>query len=162
MAQLLPSNYIVSREVTRSFSPEDRNFAAKISAGNERRVGLTHPDLIKNKHFFQPVIRNIRSENNSSQKDRNSRDEEDPHGLESFPQYCMTCEKQFPPTSSCRYLYCSETCKQEDQGFEDTLPTITANNSLRYSLFATRNDHYYNGFRNLRLPTTIPLSSESH
>ncbi|EFY90206.1 hypothetical protein MAC_03721 [Metarhizium acridum CQMa 102] len=33
---------------------------------------------------------------------------------ESFPQYCMTCEKQFVPHDE-RHLYCSETCRRVDQ-----------------------------------------------
>ncbi|KAK9423074.1 hypothetical protein SUNI508_04368 [Seiridium unicorne] len=33
---------------------------------------------------------------------------------ESFPQYCMTCEKQFVPSGE-RHLYCSEACRKHDQ-----------------------------------------------
>ncbi|GAB1320484.1 hypothetical protein MFIFM68171_10694 [Madurella fahalii] len=33
---------------------------------------------------------------------------------ESFPQYCMICEKQFVPTDD-QFLYCSETCRMHDQ-----------------------------------------------
>ncbi|KAK0630786.1 hypothetical protein B0T17DRAFT_231334 [Bombardia bombarda] len=33
---------------------------------------------------------------------------------ESFPQYCMICEKQFAPSSD-RFLYCSDTCRMHDQ-----------------------------------------------
>lgn len=33
---------------------------------------------------------------------------------ESFPQYCMSCEKQFVPQDD-RFLYCSETCRMHDQ-----------------------------------------------
>ncbi|KAI0024866.1 hypothetical protein F4780DRAFT_480566 [Xylariomycetidae sp. FL0641] len=33
---------------------------------------------------------------------------------ESFPQFCMTCEKQFIPQDA-RFLYCSETCRKHDQ-----------------------------------------------
>ncbi|KAK6864252.1 hypothetical protein PG995_000780 [Apiospora arundinis] len=34
---------------------------------------------------------------------------------ESFPQFCMTCEKQFIPQDE-RYVYCSEACRKYDQG----------------------------------------------
>ncbi|KAI1131579.1 hypothetical protein F5Y10DRAFT_52427 [Nemania abortiva] len=33
---------------------------------------------------------------------------------ESFPQYCMTCEKQFIAQDE-RFLYCSEACRKHDQ-----------------------------------------------
>ncbi|RDA92959.1 hypothetical protein CP533_5531 [Ophiocordyceps camponoti-saundersi (nom. inval.)] len=33
---------------------------------------------------------------------------------ESFPQFCMGCEKQFVPHNE-RFLYCSETCRRIDQ-----------------------------------------------
>ncbi|KAH6653886.1 hypothetical protein BKA67DRAFT_535232 [Truncatella angustata] len=33
---------------------------------------------------------------------------------ESFPQYCMTCEKQFVPSGE-RHLYCSDSCRKHDQ-----------------------------------------------
>ncbi|KAK7908276.1 hypothetical protein PG985_015579 [Apiospora marii] len=34
---------------------------------------------------------------------------------ESFPQFCMTCEKQFIPQDEA-YVYCSEACRKYDQG----------------------------------------------
>ncbi|QSZ37703.1 hypothetical protein DSL72_008802 [Monilinia vaccinii-corymbosi] len=39
---------------------------------------------------------------------------------ESFPQFCMTCEKQFTPANSA-FLYCSEQCRLHDQA-----PTYTS------------------------------------
>ncbi|KAI1450794.1 hypothetical protein F5Y02DRAFT_3725 [Annulohypoxylon stygium] len=33
---------------------------------------------------------------------------------ESFPQFCMTCEKQFTPQDE-KFLYCSEACRERDQ-----------------------------------------------
>ncbi|KAF7517333.1 hypothetical protein G7054_g13843 [Neopestalotiopsis clavispora] len=33
---------------------------------------------------------------------------------ESFPQFCMTCEKQFIPSGE-KHLYCSEACRKHDQ-----------------------------------------------
>ncbi|KAI1844929.1 hypothetical protein JX265_009555 [Neoarthrinium moseri] len=33
---------------------------------------------------------------------------------ETFPQYCMSCEKQFIPQDE-RFLYCSEACRKYDQ-----------------------------------------------
>ncbi|OLN85774.1 hypothetical protein CCHL11_09219 [Colletotrichum chlorophyti] len=33
---------------------------------------------------------------------------------ESFPQFCMTCEKQFVPQDD-KFLYCSEACRKHDQ-----------------------------------------------
>ncbi|KAB8291706.1 hypothetical protein EYC80_006504 [Monilinia laxa] len=39
---------------------------------------------------------------------------------ESFPQFCMTCEKQFTPANN-TFLYCSEQCRLHDQA-----PTYTS------------------------------------
>lgn len=147
--------------MTQSASPEGSTFGTKKYVGNERRVGLTHPNTIKNKSVFQPRVKNIRSKDISSQEERNLWDEDDPHGMESFPQYCMTCDKQFPLTSSCRYLYCSETCKQEDQRFEYILPTITANNSSRYSSFSSCQSQQDSLHNLLRKSSTLPISAET-
>ncbi|KAH8782745.1 hypothetical protein F5883DRAFT_131115 [Diaporthe sp. PMI_573] len=35
------------------------------------------------------------------------------HERESFPQFCMTCEKQFVPQDE-KFLYCSESCRARD------------------------------------------------
>ncbi|KAI1180207.1 hypothetical protein F4777DRAFT_365043 [Nemania sp. FL0916] len=43
---------------------------------------------------------------------------------ESFPQYCMTCEKQFIAQDE-RCLYCSETCRRHDQN-----ATISSHTSM--------------------------------
>ncbi|KAI2642552.1 hypothetical protein GGS21DRAFT_177583 [Xylaria nigripes] len=39
---------------------------------------------------------------------------------ESFPQFCMTCEKQFIAQDE-RFLYCSEACRKNDQSTTTTL-----------------------------------------
>ncbi|KAF4121322.1 hypothetical protein GMORB2_2284 [Geosmithia morbida] len=36
---------------------------------------------------------------------------------ESFPQFCMTCEKQFVPYHQHGSIYCSETCRRVDQSY---------------------------------------------
>jgi len=41
---------------------------------------------------------------------------------ESFPQYCMTCEKQFVPQDE-RFLYCSEACRAHDQ--DNNAPAVS-------------------------------------
>ncbi|CAI6088812.1 hypothetical protein V2G26_013772 [Clonostachys chloroleuca] len=38
---------------------------------------------------------------------------------ESFPQFCMTCEKQFVPYDD-KHLYCSENCRRVDQSSSAT------------------------------------------
>ncbi|KAF4581921.1 life-span regulatory factor domain-containing protein [Ophiocordyceps camponoti-floridani] len=38
---------------------------------------------------------------------------------ESFPQFCMGCEKQFVPHNE-RFLYCSDTCRRIDQNSTST------------------------------------------
>ncbi|KAI6380253.1 hypothetical protein MCOR25_001682 [Pyricularia grisea] len=41
---------------------------------------------------------------------------------ESFPQYCMSCEKQFVPQDD-RFLYCSETCRVHDHNSSAVTPS---------------------------------------
>lgn len=50
---------------------------------------------------------------------------------ESFPQFCMTCEKQFLPANN-TFLYCSEACRLHDQA--PPPPTIRTNS---YSAYGT-------------------------
>lgn len=52
-------------------------------------------------------------------KERESQYLEKDNG-ESFPQFCMTCEKQFTPANN-TFLYCSEDCRLHDQA-----PTYTS------------------------------------
>ncbi|KEY63928.1 hypothetical protein S7711_10263 [Stachybotrys chartarum IBT 7711] len=40
---------------------------------------------------------------------------------ESFPQYCMSCEKQFVAHDA-RHLYCSDTCRRTDQNVASHTP----------------------------------------
>ncbi|PHH64670.1 hypothetical protein CDD81_4111 [Ophiocordyceps australis] len=49
---------------------------------------------------------------------------------ESFPQFCMTCEKQFMPHDD-KFLYCSETCRRIDQS---STPRNAASTQLRTSI----------------------------
>ncbi|KAH8801509.1 hypothetical protein F5884DRAFT_824591 [Xylogone sp. PMI_703] len=57
-------------------------------------------------------------ESNRREKEREDRGEDrvvrDRDHSESFPQYCMTCEKQFVPANS-TFLYCSEDCRLHDR-----------------------------------------------
>ncbi|KAH6664973.1 hypothetical protein B0J14DRAFT_492931, partial [Halenospora varia] len=54
------------------------------------------------------------SSGRSSTRDRDSQEESARDSGESFPQFCMTCEKQFLPANN-TFLYCSETCRLHDQ-----------------------------------------------
>ncbi|KAK5664256.1 hypothetical protein OQA88_474 [Cercophora sp. LCS_1] len=47
---------------------------------------------------------------------------------ESFPQYCMICDKQCPPSSE-QFLYCSEACRIHDQMSAGT-PSINLYSNL--------------------------------
>ncbi|KAI1502277.1 hypothetical protein F5X99DRAFT_163925 [Biscogniauxia marginata] len=57
---------------------------------------------------------------------------------ESFPQFCMTCEKQFVPQDE-KILYCSEACRKHDQ----SVSVITSSSSSRPS--ATGHDSFSYG-----------------
>ncbi|KAI0997353.1 hypothetical protein K3495_g10830 [Podosphaera aphanis] len=53
------------------------------------------------------------------------------YDIESFPQYCMTCEKQLELAKNSS-LYCSESCRTHDQSFDplkDFEPTRSRNSS---------------------------------
>ncbi|ROT38332.1 hypothetical protein SODALDRAFT_324706 [Sodiomyces alkalinus F11] len=57
---------------------------------------------------------------------------------ESFPQYCMTCEKQFLPHDE-KHLYCSEACRKCDQTSSpigETRHELYGHNSTTHALYA--------------------------
>lgn len=54
---------------------------------------------------------------------------------ESFPQYCMTCEKQFVPQDD-KFLYCSEACRIHDQEASAT-STARSGHSANYPFYAS-------------------------
>ncbi|KAK0738408.1 hypothetical protein B0T18DRAFT_433220 [Schizothecium vesticola] len=56
---------------------------------------------------------------------------------ESFPQYCMICEKQFVPSDD-RFLYCSDTCRTHDQTNAAAVPSpySGSHHSATYPLFS--------------------------
>ncbi|KAK0389373.1 hypothetical protein NLU13_2948 [Sarocladium strictum] len=51
---------------------------------------------------------------------------------ESFPQYCMTCEKQFMQHDE-KQLYCSESCRRIDQNSSSSSVTLSSNYSTFHS-----------------------------
>lgn len=57
---------------------------------------------------------------------------------DSFPQYCMTCEKQFVAKDD-RVLYCSEACRDYDQEYGTTISTQHFVDSYASSYYATDN-----------------------
>ncbi|KUI60773.1 hypothetical protein VP1G_07972 [Cytospora mali] len=56
---------------------------------------------------------------------------------ESFPQFCMTCEKQFVPQDE-KFLYCSEACRATDQHNAPLSSTTPRSHS-----HSDRSGHYY-------------------
>ncbi|EXF79597.1 hypothetical protein CFIO01_11362 [Colletotrichum fioriniae PJ7] len=57
---------------------------------------------------------------------------------ESFPQFCMTCEKQFVPQDD-RFLYCSESCRKLDQQTASTGRTMSQPHMGNYPFYAACN-----------------------
>ncbi|KAK2591388.1 hypothetical protein QQS21_010913 [Conoideocrella luteorostrata] len=55
---------------------------------------------------------------------------------ESFPQFCMTCEKQFVPHDE-RHLYCSETCRRVDQNSTSHSSQTRTYPGSNYSYYAS-------------------------
>lgn len=52
---------------------------------------------------------------------------------ESFPQYCMICEKQFVPSDD-QFLYCSEECRMHDQNSIST--AYTSHSATQYPCYS--------------------------
>ncbi|KAK5990161.1 hypothetical protein PT974_08427 [Cladobotryum mycophilum] len=51
---------------------------------------------------------------------------------ESFPQYCMSCEKQFIPSDD-MFLYCSDSCRRVDQNSSSQAPTVRGYTTAAYN-----------------------------
>ncbi|KAI9166793.1 hypothetical protein HJFPF1_02908 [Paramyrothecium foliicola] len=54
---------------------------------------------------------------------------------ESFPQFCMTCEKQFIPHDD-MHLYCSETCRRCDQNSTSQTASAQSQTGSNYPFYA--------------------------
>lgn len=62
---------------------------------------------------------------------------------ESFPQYCMSCEKQFVPQDD-RFLYCSEACRVHDHTHSTPAPSKSSSRSYAGPVsYASANYPYY-------------------
>ncbi|KAJ2989496.1 hypothetical protein NUW58_g3438 [Xylaria curta] len=57
---------------------------------------------------------------------------------QTFPQYCMTCEKQFIAQDE-RFLYCSEACRRHDQ----TTTTLSHSSTKTYGGYNTGSLPFY-------------------
>ncbi|OTB20546.1 hypothetical protein K445DRAFT_87659 [Daldinia sp. EC12] len=89
------------------------------STTDVRKVGTTsdvskprRPQTLTRKSTPQTVLKlgkNPRDREREWEEERWVEDER-----ESFPQFCMTCEKQFTPQDE-KFLYCSEACRERDQ-----------------------------------------------
>ncbi|KAI1807935.1 hypothetical protein F4811DRAFT_376063 [Daldinia bambusicola] len=89
------------------------------STTDVRKVGTTsdvskprRPQTLTRKSTPQTVLKlgkNPRDREREWEEERWFEDER-----ESFPQFCMTCEKQFTPQDE-KFLYCSEACRERDQ-----------------------------------------------
>jgi len=80
-----------------------------VMVSEKRASSSTRPAPLSRKstsHSIPKVTKTV------SSKDREYEGERD--SGESFPQFCMTCEKQFVPANNA-FLYCSETCRLHDQ-----------------------------------------------
>ncbi|KAJ3453258.1 hypothetical protein MRS44_017505 [Fusarium solani] len=60
-------------------------------------------------------------------------------GRESFPQFCMTCEKQFIPQDD-MFLYCSDNCQRVDQtGTSQSASSVRQYASADYPFYSAGN-----------------------
>ncbi|KAI1437689.1 hypothetical protein GGR50DRAFT_20339 [Xylaria sp. CBS 124048] len=75
---------------------------------------------------------------------------------ESFPQFCMTCEKQFVAQDE-RFLYCSEACRKNDQNATTTSSHLGLGG---YGNYLSDSPSYY-ASENLEARDIIPRASPS-
>lgn len=78
---------------------------------------------------------------------------------ESFPQFCMTCEKQFIPQDQ-KILYCSEACRKHDQSVTSQ-PTSHPSARSRDILGASALPYYSPGAGASEPRDIIPRASPS-
>ncbi|TQS35026.1 hypothetical protein Golomagni_04566, partial [Golovinomyces magnicellulatus] len=119
MTQLFSSysiKNVATQQITSSLDakkPRAAPLPALVEKEIERRaVGLTHPCIKSNKflHLNSNACKWNGSIAHPSERIFSKDGEDDPHGMmESFPQYCMTCERQLTLANSSKNLYCSET-----------------------------------------------------
>lgn len=77
-------------------------------------------------------------------------------GRESFPQYCMTCEKQFIAQDE-RFLYCSEACRRHDQN-----ATTSSRSSIgTYGGYTSSTNLSFYGSENPEPRDIVPRASPS-
>ncbi|AEO69244.1 uncharacterized protein THITE_2119417 [Thermothielavioides terrestris NRRL 8126] len=116
-----------------------------------KAVGSTDPSA--KKHSSRPAAMTRRTTPQSVPKlGRNPRDREKEweeerwwdEERESFPQFCMICEKQFVPSDD-QYLYCSEECRMHDLNGASisTAPSryINGPSAPQYPLFSGPPEH---------------------
>ncbi|TQN73383.1 hypothetical protein CSHISOI_02096 [Colletotrichum shisoi] len=77
-----------------------------VTASDPSRYGK-RPSTLTRRQTHQKLGKNPRD------RERELQDSWDDQ-RESFPQFCMTCEKQFVPQDA-NFLYCSEACRKHDQ-----------------------------------------------
>ncbi|KAK4115393.1 hypothetical protein N656DRAFT_787911 [Canariomyces notabilis] len=112
------------------------------------RKAVTASDLASKKHTSRPAAMTRKTTPQTIPKlgknprDREKEWEEDrwwDEERESFPQYCMICEKQFVPSDD-QFLYCSETCRMHDQnsaGLSSTLSHYASSHrTTQYPFFS--------------------------
>ncbi|PQE10825.1 life-span regulatory factor protein [Rutstroemia sp. NJR-2017a BBW] len=115
-----------SRAQSSSALPSPRNSSEKLEKTEKkpshhvrRKSGKDYPVAERKRPAILPrrntpqTTPRVGAVSNSKSKERERCDVEKDNG-ESFPQFCMTCEKQFIPANN-TFLYCSEDCRLHDQ-----------------------------------------------
>ncbi|KAH7329109.1 hypothetical protein B0I35DRAFT_36365 [Stachybotrys elegans] len=108
------------------------------NSSTDVRKSVTASDMSKHK---RPTMTR-RHTPSSTQKLSRSHRERDSQAVdpwdderESFPQYCMTCEKQFLSHDE-RHLYCSESCRRIDQNSQTQTPSGRSQSSIHYPFYS--------------------------
>lgn len=84
---------------------------------NEKKTSKPAPLLRKTTPQYVTKSGSAWNNTNTSRRDRDRERDDEDRGRdsgESFPQFCMSCEKQFLPANN-TFLYCSESCRLHDQ-----------------------------------------------
>lgn len=86
---------------------------------------------------------------------------DDGDGRDTFPQYCMACEKQFLPVDD-RCLYCSEACREFDENsFHHAPPRSSGNNGYQQQSTSSSTSSLYNSGHYREPKDIIPRASPS-
>ncbi|RDW65257.1 hypothetical protein BP5796_09949 [Coleophoma crateriformis] len=103
-------------------APSDKKHHARRKSGKEGSTMSERKHSTTHVHTHRPATLTRRTtpghihKISPAKKQHKEEEEERRDSGESFPQFCMSCEKQFVPLNN-TFLYCSESCRRDDAAF---------------------------------------------